>query len=135
MDRLSVRTACTQKLEIVQLCSPESCVSRSDKSRSDYVPNWACPEVTMYRIEYVSKNVVHRSGHIPKRPEPPAQWRLVLVSKEPNFVTTAIAKLYAHFKVSNVNKVAIFPERTNTMTDTTTNTHPNNAYYHVRQIL
>ena len=37
------------------LCSPESCLSRYDMSRSDYVPNWACPEVTMYRIEDVPK--------------------------------------------------------------------------------
>ena len=30
-------------------------VSIYDRSRSDYVPNWACTEVTMYRIEYVPK--------------------------------------------------------------------------------
>ena len=35
---------------IVQLCSPESCLSRYDMSRSDYDPNWACPEVSIYHV-------------------------------------------------------------------------------------
>ena len=68
----------------------------------------------MYWIEY-SRNGVYRSGHVPKRPARPAppdqnQWWLVTDSNEPNFVNTAVAKLYSHFKVSNVNKVYNFYE-------------------------
>ena len=36
------------------------------------------------------------------------QWRHVTDSNEPGFVSTPVAKVYSHFKVSNVNKVDIF---------------------------
>ena len=56
----------------------------------------------------MSLNGVYRSGHVPKRlerSEPPEQnsgdsSRIAM--------STSVAKVYSHFKVSNVNKVAIF---------------------------
>ena len=69
-------------------------------SRSDYVPNWICPEMAC--TEVVMSETSGASST--------EQWRLVPDSKEPNFVNTAVAKLYSHVRISIVNKVAIFYE-------------------------
>ena len=60
-------------------------------SRSDYVPNLICSEVAFTEV-FMFRNVRRASTE---------QWRLVPDSNEPNFVNTAVAKLYSHFKVSN----------------------------------
>ncbi len=76
-------------------------MSRYDRSRSDYVPNWMCPEMAC-----VPKWSCPETSGAPST----EQWRLVPDSNEPIFINTAVAKLYSHFKVCNVNKVAIFYE-------------------------
>ena len=77
-------------------------------SRSDYVPNLG-PEVTMYRTEYVPKWRVPKWS-CPETSGAPwtEQWRLVTDSNEPKFVNMLVAKVYSHFKVSNVNKSRYF---------------------------
>ena len=64
------------------------------------LPNWICHEIACI-VVVMSRNVWHPVHQT-------VQWRLIPDSNEPNFVNTAVAKLYSHFKVSNVSKVAIF---------------------------
>ena len=65
-------------------------------SRSD------CTELNM------SRNGVYRSGHVPKHPARPAPPEQNSVDSSRIAMSTSVAKVYSHFKVPNVNKVAIF---------------------------
>ena len=79
-------------------------------SRSDYVPNWACPEMTMYTELNMSRSGVYLSCHVPKRPARPALPEQNVGDSSRIAISTSVAKVYSHFKVSKGNKVTIFTE-------------------------
>ena len=66
-------------------------------SRSDYVPDWACPEVTVGPTELnMSRNVVYRSGHLPKRPARPPLPEQNTGESSRIAMSTSVAKVYYH---------------------------------------
>ena len=55
----------------------------------------------------MSRNGVYRNGHVPKRPARPAPPEQNSGDSSRIAMSASVAKLYSHFKVSNVNKFAI----------------------------
>ena len=60
-----------------------------------HVPKWLCTELN-----------ISRNGHVPKPPVPPAPPEQTSGDSSWIAMSASVAKVYSHFKVSNINQVA-----------------------------